>query len=573
MNGLKHFDLAFPPKELHQRKRVVGAWGFFIFSSSFSHCFRPSSGRCHLLVKVLLTLGAAFVCFRAVAEWPFAHPDPQIGYARDHLLIKFKPDKIDPSASAREWNAVLAQFDLPAGADLMDTSFRVLTGQPVPAGASEKSSAPTDLNRHLFLRLPPGVDALETVQKLTANPLLEYIELDGIGTAATTIPTDPFFVNQWHHRNTAYTNGVIRADIHTPEAWDITQGSSNVIVAVLDTGVHAALPEFDGRLLPGHDFVRGDDNPDDETGHGTAVALVLGASANNAMGIAGVDWKCKLMPLKVVDTNDLFFDAWVAAAVDWATTSGCKVINMSLGKYGSSESIARAITNAIAKGLIVVSLTSNDGTNQISFPGNLAEVITVGATDLSDRRADFSNYGPEIDLVAPGVGICTLHRDGSLWCPDGTSLSAPMVSGAAALLAAMRSDINNEMARTLLCAGADDLVGHPSEDTPGFDIYHGWGRLNVYNSVVLSQTRLERLQVTPNRQILFAWTCPPNAEGKQLYRIEFANSMLGPWKTLAAHSDITYSGTRACWIDDHSQTGGLAGILKDKFFRIRVSLE
>ena len=507
-----------------------------------------------------------------MASWPFAPPDREAGHARDHLIVRFRPDIFRVSAVGEEWDAVLAGLGLPAGAELLNGSFQVLAGPPRPVGATRRQVADTDLSRRFFLRLPPGVEAAECATRLARHPRLAYVELDGIGRAALTIPSDPNFPDQWHHHNTAHSNGAVRADIHTPAAWDITRGSSNVVVALLDSGINASLAEFAGRILPGYDFVRGDNNPNDETGHGTAIAAILAANANNAAAVAGVDWNCRLMPLKVVDANDLFFDSWVADALDWATTNGCKVINLSVGKYESSQSITEAITNAIARGLIVISLTSNDGTNQISFPGSLPEVITVGATDQSDRRAEFSNYGTQIDLVAPGTGICTLNREGGLWFPDGTSASAPMVAGVAALLAAVRPDIDNEMAHTFLCAGADDQVGVALEDTPGFDIHHGWGRLNAYNSLILAQTRLQHVQVTPNRQLIFSWNCPANAEARQPYRIEFSNALSGPWQTLPAHPEINYSGTIASWIDDLSLTGGPAGALKDKFFRIRIVL-
>src|SRR5262249_6980125 len=149
-------------------------------------------------------------------------------------------------------------------------------------------------------------------------------------------------------------------------------------------------------------------------------------NANNSNAIAGIDWNCKLMPLKVVTPEDTFLNSWLADAIDFATDHGAKVINLSLATFSEdNETVTRAITNAIAHGVIVIAVTSNEGTNFIPVPGNLPEVITVGETDISDWRATFSNFGFEIDLVAPGVDVCTLDLNGDVQYPSGTSASAP----------------------------------------------------------------------------------------------------------------------------------------------------
>ena len=196
--------------------------------------------------------------------------------------------------------------------------------------------------------------------------------------------------------------------------------------------------------------------------------------------------------------------------------------------------------------------------------------ITVGATDNQDRRWANSGHGPEIDLIAPGVAVVGLHNNGTLYLDaTGTSASAPMVSGVAALLASIRPNLNQEEARTLLCAGADDRVGDPSQDTPGFDEYYGWGRLNAYNSLILAQTRIQGLQFTNGNQMTFTWASPPNGSSKRPFRVEFASTPAGPWARLNSSSNITYTATLARWVDNGAETAAYT----NRFYRLRVVAE
>lgn len=522
------------------------------------------------LLLVLVFVISHLSCFGA---WTFARPDARARHAADHIIVKFKTEelaKIPGLAAPDGPKSVVSRLGLPAGAELVETTLSRLRHSGVH-GPTKGQGAKMDFSRHLYLRLPRGLDPAEAVQRLRHHRLVEYVELDGTGQASFTTPNDPNFPEQWHHYNTALTGGSVRADIDTPDAWDLTRGSTNVIVAVVDTGINAGLPEFEGRLVAGYDFIDDDPDPEDGTGHGTAVAAIIGANADNSNAIAGIDWFCKLMPLKVVTPEDTFLNSWLADAIDFATDHGAKVINLSLATFSEdNETVTRALTNAIARGVIVVGVTSNEGMEAIPFPGSLPELITVGATDSADRRADFSDYGPQIDLVAPGVAVCTLDLGGEVQFPSGTSASAPMVSGVAALIASIKPGVTQEQMRLLLCAGADDGVGDPAEDTPGFDIYYGWGRLNAYNSLVLALTALEPVTVTRDQEIVLAWNSPPNAGGKHPYRIESAAAIAGPWTSLASSSNITYTAGRAFWTNDTPVTAtNSAG----QFYRISVSLE
>ncbi|HEY2952470.1 MAG TPA: S8 family serine peptidase, partial [Verrucomicrobiae bacterium] len=445
------------------------------------------------MLKLPLYMALCGLSLSSFGAWPFAQPDARARHAADHVIIKFKAEELAKIPGLGKPNgpmSLVSRLGLPAASELVETTLSRLRQSSVH-GPAKGQGGKTDFSRHLYLRLPRGLDPAQVVQRLRKHRLVEYVELDGTGKASFTTPNDPNFPEQWHHHNTVFTGGSVPADLDTPDAWDLTRGSTNVIVAIVDTGINAGLPEFDGRLVAGYDFINDDPDPEDSTGHGTAVAAIIGANANNSNGIVGIDWNCKLMALKVVTPEDTFLNSWLADAIDFATDHGAKVINLSLATFSEdNETVTRAITNAIARGVIVIGVTSNEGANWIPFPGSLPEMITVGATDVGDWRAGFSNFGPEIDLVAPGVEVCTLDLNGDIEFPSGTSASAPMVSGVAALIASVKPDVTQEQMRLLLCAGADDGVGDPAEDTPGFDIYYGWGRLNAYNSLVLALTTL-----------------------------------------------------------------------------------
>lgn len=482
---------------------------------------------------------------------------------RRHLLVKFKSD-IRSSLDRTPWtnglSALLAKLSFPAGTELTEPRISTLLREQGTGNPSQASAQAPDLDRFLYLRLPAGLAVEQALQMLKGLPGVEYAEPDGIGTGGTTIPNDPDFECQWHHQNPVKPT----ACIHTPEAWDVTRGSSNVLVAVLDTGLGTGLPEFEGRSVPGYNFVDGTTNTADRHGHGTAVAGVLCANADNSRLVAGVDWNCRLLPVKVMDDRNVGYYSWWAQGIDFAVSRGCKVVNLSAGGTATNITLTRSISNAIAQGVVFVTISHNDGHGTIRFPGRLLECITVGATDRTDARAEFSNYGPELDLVAPGVEICTTGLSGGLKEESGTSFSAPQVSGVCALLAAVLPSLNQENAKLLLCAGAEDGTGD-AKDTVGFDPYYGWGRLNAYNSLLLAKTRIEEIHVT-GQNIAISWTSPSNASNKRPYQVEFSASLTDPaWKPMDSASVFSFDNTRTHWNDDISTTDFPNG-----FFRVRI---
>lgn len=422
-----------------------------------------------------LALALAFSCMDISAADPLHH-------AAEHVLIKFK-ESARPEVRDRDVPTGLSRLqqrlDLPQGASLRESAFTLLQRRNERARRRPQEPTPADVSRWMYLDLPPGLSVEQCVERLRGHPLVEYVEPDGVGTGGDVLPNDPDFSSQWHHRNGVRPG----AEIGTPAAWNLTTGSSNVVVAVLDTGLNGSLAEFSGRVVPGYDFVNDDEDPADDQGHGTWVTGTLAARGQNGVLGAGVDWHCRLMPVKVLDEENFgFYSDW-AQGIDFAVANGAKVINLSAGGSSSSSTLEQAIDRAIAAGVIFVTITHNDSNPVIRFPGNLPQCITVGATDIQDRKANFSNYGPQIDLVAPGQSIVTVNRFGTLSTVNGTSFAAPLVAGVCALMADINPSLTQDEASDLLTSNAEDQVGD-ANDVPGFDHYYGHGRLQAFNSVL-----------------------------------------------------------------------------------------
>lgn len=504
-----------------------------------------------LLLPALLLGGSA-----PAASAPRAH------HSTNHILVRFKPSitaLLPDTAPDNQLASALSRLGLPRGAELHESAL-ARRFRPRVTRNGGRHHAAVEPRHFLYLRLPPGLPVEDCIRRLEAHPLIDYAEPDWIGAAAATIPTDPNFADQWHHQNTLKPS----ASIQTPLAWDITRGSSNVLVAVMDSGV-MPLPEFTGRLVPGYNFAYDEADTTDDNGHGTAVASVLCASANNGYLGAGVDWNCRIMPIKVFDEWNTGYYSWWAQGIDFAVSNGCKVINFSGGGSAFGRTVERAITNAIAHGVIFVTAAGNEGGKTLGFPGSLDASITVGATDRTDHRAGFSDSGPQLDLVAPGEDIVTLGLAGEMWLDTGTSFSTPLVAGVCALLAAVRPGLTQTEALQLLSLGAEDQIGGAT-DVPGFDEEHGWGRLNAHHSLLLATTQVDQIRRT-NSYVELSWTSPANAASRQPYQIEYRPSLNTSWIPLTNTSTFHHDSGRTRWNDDGYEAGPSTGA---RYFRIKL---
>lgn len=305
-------------------------------------------------------------------------------------------------------------------------------------------------------------------------------------------------------------------------AWDIETGEGQtVIVAVLDSGLDYLHPDLkkssvwqnpkpfkpkedpNGVVddLIGWNFVENMNNPWDDDGHGTFVAGLIAAHTNNDHGIAGINWGVKIMPLKIMNVfgKGRVFNA--ARAIVYAVEHGARVINLSMEVEELTDAAQQAVDYAYANGVLVVVAAGNAGSETIGkAPVSMAHVLPVGAIDLHDERAGFSNWGRHIKIVAPGVDILSLRArrtdfmlvsgaknyqsgesfvgpESQFMRASGTSFSAPLVSAVASLLWAKNPDLTNEQVERMLLESADDI------GLPGWDHYFGAGRLNAYKAL------------------------------------------------------------------------------------------
>ncbi len=282
--------------------------------------------------------------------------------------------------------------------------------------------------------------------------------------------------------------------IDAATAWKITQGKSDLIVAVIDTGVDASHPDLQGKLVKGYNFVDNNTNTNDIVGHGTFVASLIAARANDEVGISGIAPQVKIMPLKVMDDTESGNSLRVAKAIRYAVDNGAKVINLSLGSDSASRNIKSAIDYAISKNVVVVAASGNEGNegNQPNYPASFAGVISVAATGPRDTVAAFSNHNRSVAVSAPGVNvigarsaqnqICRPYRNDFYCVASGTSFAAPYVSGTVALMLSANAKLSITQVTQILESTSQDLG--PS----GRDDYYGYGRIDAAKAVQKAST-------------------------------------------------------------------------------------
>lgn len=303
------------------------------------------------------------------------------------------------------------------------------------------------------LELEPTDSADQAIARLRASGRYEYVERDHKVRSFVT-PSDPSFGQQWSLNNTGQGGGVAGADIRALSGWDTHTDASNVVVAVIDSGLRLTHEDLAANLWSDAQGRHGIDattsnapnyayNPADATGHGTHVAGIIGAVGNNGVGTAGIAWRVKLMPLKFIDDTD----GWSSdelECIDYAIANGAHVINASFGGENYSQSIYDALKRARDAGIIVVAAAGNetsDNDTTIIYPAGylLDNIITVASTTRADALAVSSSYGSgSVDLAAPGDQIYSTFytSDSAFQTMSGTSMAAPHVTGAIALLKA-----------------------------------------------------------------------------------------------------------------------------------------
>lgn len=265
--------------------------------------------------------------------------------------------------------------------------------------------------------------------------------------------------------------------IETESSWSYNKGSKDLIVAVVDTGVDLNHPDLKGHLVPGVNIVDPDQPPQDDVGHGTHVAGVISAETNNQLGVAGISWYNRIMPVKVLDSSGAGSTYAVAQGIIWAADHGAKVINLSLGNYASSLFLRDAIRYAYDKDCVIIAASGNDNTERPGYPAAYPEVLAVSATDSQKLKAAFSNYGDYIDVAAPGVSIASTYPSNQYAALSGTSMASPHAAGLAGLIRAANPKLTNVQVMDIMRKTAQDL------GTPGKDTYFGYGLIDVGKAV------------------------------------------------------------------------------------------
>jgi serine protease len=343
----------------------------------------------------------------------------------------------------------------------------------------------------LSVQVPAGKEQ-EYSRRLAALPDAAFAQPDR-AVAAQLLPNDARYAEQW-----------APAQIGLPEAWGAITSTAEITVATLDTGIALVHPDLRGQLwqnpgeLPdngrdddgngavddvhgwhfyqiysgGAALPREDGELGDRNGHGTHVAGIIAAAGNNGEGIAGVAWHARIMAVRVLDDDAIGWESDVILGLRYAVDNGARVVNMSLGLAQDSPALAGAVADAEARGVVVVAAAGNSG-GEALYPAAYSTVLSVGASDREDRRASFSAAGARLDLLAPGVDILSTWSGVPYFARSGTSMAAPHVAGAAALLLAQRPGRTPAEVRACLRVAATDL------GPPGRDDDTGWGLLNA----------------------------------------------------------------------------------------------
>ncbi len=351
------------------------------------------------------------------------------------------------------------------------------------------------------LRVPSGQEcaALETLRR---DSRIAFAELDYAMQATGTrilVPNDPEWAQQWGP-----------AKIGAPVAWDVTTGTSDIVIAILDSGIRLNHQDLNDNLWtnPGEIPSNGIDDDDngktddfwgwhfyheciwegypvclpgennqvaDDHGHGTHVAGIAGAETNNGVGIAGIAGGSRLMPVKVLDQ---YGDGWYSDLVQgivYAVDNGAQIISLSLGGTPSSQALQEAVNYAHDRGVLVMAATGNDG-GTVLYPAACEHVLGVAATDQNDSRASFSNHGQQVDVAAPGKDIYSTWYTYNYFTQSGTSMATPHTSGLAALIWSARPDLSAEQVTHIITTTAADVNGGTF---PSWDEYLGWGRIEA----------------------------------------------------------------------------------------------
>lgn len=432
-------------------------------------------------------------------------------YAADQILVQFEAAGSIPGQglSAGQFRSLEA-----SQRTALEKVHAVSVRPLVPSSGLSKNAhlrafSSSEMDRWTLVHLDGSMEVPAAVEILNGLPGVRIAEPNW-RRYRSRVPNDASYALQWGLSNIGQFGGTSGRDIDAERAWDTQTGAATTIVAVTDTGVDWNHPDLAANIwansgeiingadddvngytddVRGYDFGdpmhQGDNNPDDDSadpGHGTHVSGIAGAVGNNGVGVAGVGWGIRIMPLKVADDLGDMFDSYLVPAIFYAANNGAHVINISLGG-GPGASLQSAVNSATAAGVLVVAAAGNDNTSDPvtggAYPAAYDNAVAVAATDDDDLRAGFSNYGSWVDIAAPGVGIYstipTFFIGSDYDFADGTSMASPMVAGVAAVIRSEYPTITVSELRERLLNSTENIDAL----NPGYAGLLGRGRVNL----------------------------------------------------------------------------------------------
>lgn len=330
---------------------------------------------------------------------------------------------------------------------------------------------------HVTVAMPvPGLAEEDWLAHWRESPLVESVSPNQKVKAAKA-PNDPLLPNQHYLKQ-------IRAE----EAWDVATGS-DLVIAVVDTGVDRSHPDLEDKLVPGINLIESGAYPDDDNGHGTNVAGVIAAAADNDKGTAGLLWSTRIMPIKALEADGNGDEDKLGEGIRYAVHNGARIVVLSLGLNKRSAYMEQIVAEAELAGVLLVAASGNEG-DAVKYPAAYDTVLAVGGVGSDNLRDPLSNYGPELDIVAPWV-VFTTVKGGAYDYRDGTSMAAPQAAAAAALAWSTHQGLRPAELRNLLKQTAQDI------GSAGWDQETGYGLLRMDKAV---REELKRDIYEPNNR-------------------------------------------------------------------------
>ncbi|MBU2602606.1 MAG: S8 family serine peptidase, partial [Actinobacteria bacterium] len=389
-----------------------------------------------------------FLFFAVVPSWDAGattanQPDgvPKAGHRGERVLLKF-----DRTLDEAGRNALLERYSL----EVEETLDSIGALVAIPTAANGTGRGESAGSRGGEFGLSGQLTARPDLEALAREPGVAWAEPDTL-FYFDKVPDDPDYALQWY-----------LPAVGLPAAWEVSTGSPTAVVAILDTGL-AYHSEFFGRVVAPYSVIWDSSEQrmwKDNFGHGTAVAAVVAAQGNNGSLISGTAWGVGIMPIHISDDGSAYASD-LALAIDYAVDNGADVINISAGSDTRSETVAASVAYAESHDVLVVAASGNGSRSDlVQHPAALPGVVAVGSIGEGRARSGFSNGGPELDLVAPGERILTLTSLGGsfyLQSVEGTSFSAPIVSGVAGLIRSVAPSMSAKRMADLLSSTAKDL--------------------------------------------------------------------------------------------------------------------